>query len=787
MTQQLSLTDEQEEILAIKDTSFRVLAAAGSGKTTTMTLYVKGRVEAGISEKDIMFITFTRFAAKQIKDKVKKIMGGCSRIFFGTFHSVIFKILYKTPYVQVDNENLFSQRFDEYLKLFMQLLRDRKEGIVQQLESMKILIVDEFQDLDEVQFEFLSLMKGLIPTLQIIAIGDLAQNIYRFRGTSNEFLRTLLARDICPDLLTLRLTTNFRSTPSILKFVNALFAPEIADGHILPMNAPDGVKEGIKPDYFEFAKNPEAGKGDYEDSVSDTLYGILKSAKNKGHSVCIIFPKIKGSSYEYITALLRDKLVGDEFPFDLHKIAKEDETCTTVEFNYDHLEKHPVQASTFHSSKGLEWDYVCVVNVSDSMCLPMGDEEESEAFHMEKTNLLYVALTRAAKRLYIFGNANDGGRHRHITRLWDKLHEVCNVVIWGKESKEYEFGQRKAIGVVDLIRRLPQHRDLYKRIMKCCENIPAENQEGSSFPLPEIYQQMKLRNRELALGTFLDWKLKQEICTGESRALQDIFLELISMVDSFKWFHKDDVREDNEILLAKLHIFFLNMEVDHKRSLKAYLGAARWIAKHNGGVWRLVKNLRDHWRDVERKILRAMKKEKKNLRDEYIISQAASFFVRGLVGEIDAVTQPIGSYQGLPDGFDDFVEGLITPAVVIMKKLLQEVGLADAPVLGDVHVESASLIVGEADMVVMNELLIEIKCGGAKSAADLRDIGNCKHLLQVLAYVTLGRHGVLPMPVKKACLVNPMTGAWEIYDIDKWSLEDSSEFMVCLEKLKERV
>ena len=55
MTQQLSLTDEQEDILDIKDTSFRVLVAVGSGKTTTMTLYVKGRVEAGISSVKSMY------------------------------------------------------------------------------------------------------------------------------------------------------------------------------------------------------------------------------------------------------------------------------------------------------------------------------------------------------------------------------------------------------------------------------------------------------------------------------------------------------------------------------------------------------------------------------------------------------------------------------------------------------------------------------------------------------------------------------------------------------------
>ena len=96
---------------------------------------------------------------------------------------------------------------------------------------------------------FVKYFKKYNPDLQIVAIGDLAQNIYRFRGTSNEFLRTLLQREVIPDLISLNLTTNFRSTQSILKFINYLFQPEIKEGHILPMVAPDKCLAGIKPHY----------------------------------------------------------------------------------------------------------------------------------------------------------------------------------------------------------------------------------------------------------------------------------------------------------------------------------------------------------------------------------------------------------------------------------------------------------------------------------------------------------------------------------------------------------
>jgi hypothetical protein len=84
---------------------------------------------------------------------------------------------------------------------------------------------------------------------------------------------------------------------------------------------------------------------------------------------------------------------------------------------------------------------------------------------------------------------------------------------------------------------------------------------------------------------------------------------------------------------------------------------------------------------------------------------------------------------------------------------------------GDVPLESKSLIIGEVDLV-SKRMIMEIKCGTATSPSDLRDSGNCKNLLQVLAYVALGRHGEIALSTRWASLVNPLTGAWEIYDLD---------------------
>jgi hypothetical protein len=41
--------------------------------------------------------------------------------------------------------------------------------------------------------------------------------------------------------------------------------------------------------------------------------------------------------------------------------------------------------------------------------------------------------------------------------------------------------------------------------------------------------------------------------------------------------------------------------------------------------------------------------------------------------------------------------------------------------------------------------------------------------------------------LKKAALINPLTGSWEMYDIEAWSMEDSKEFMDVLEELRSRI
>ena len=110
----MPLTSEQLLILAESEASFRVLAGAGSGKTTTMSHFVKIAIEQrNIPSSAIGFVTFTRFAAKQIKMKTKEIIGYMTQMTCGTFHSTLFNLLRKSGHELPASKNLFDARMEE--------------------------------------------------------------------------------------------------------------------------------------------------------------------------------------------------------------------------------------------------------------------------------------------------------------------------------------------------------------------------------------------------------------------------------------------------------------------------------------------------------------------------------------------------------------------------------------------------------------------------------------------------------------------------------------------------
>ena len=71
-----------------------VIAGAGSGKTKVLTHRIAFLIENGVDPFNILSLTFTNKAAKEMKERIEKIVGlDAKNIWMGTFHSVFAKIL----------------------------------------------------------------------------------------------------------------------------------------------------------------------------------------------------------------------------------------------------------------------------------------------------------------------------------------------------------------------------------------------------------------------------------------------------------------------------------------------------------------------------------------------------------------------------------------------------------------------------------------------------------------------------------------------------------------------
>jgi DNA helicase-2/ATP-dependent DNA helicase PcrA len=72
-----------------------VIAGAGSGKTRVLTYRIAYMMEQGIDPFNILALTFTNKAAREMTERISKIVGGgeAKNISMGTFHSVFSKLL----------------------------------------------------------------------------------------------------------------------------------------------------------------------------------------------------------------------------------------------------------------------------------------------------------------------------------------------------------------------------------------------------------------------------------------------------------------------------------------------------------------------------------------------------------------------------------------------------------------------------------------------------------------------------------------------------------------------
>ncbi|MBR5713101.1 MAG: ATP-dependent helicase [Lachnospiraceae bacterium] len=121
------------------------------------------------------------------------------------------------------NEELKKLRkldFEDMLLLTRELLTEDEETLSMWRRRYRYLLVDEFQDINRIQYDIVRLLTG--PAGNLFAVGDDDQSIYGFRGSDPSIMQSV-PKDY-PRCRVIRLTVNYRSTPDIVSAADALIS-----------------------------------------------------------------------------------------------------------------------------------------------------------------------------------------------------------------------------------------------------------------------------------------------------------------------------------------------------------------------------------------------------------------------------------------------------------------------------------------------------------------------------------------------------------------------------------
>ncbi|MGB0334122.1 MAG: ATP-dependent helicase [Opitutales bacterium] len=319
------LNPEQLAAVTAPDGPALVLAGAGSGKTRTLTYRVAYLLHQGIQPYEILLLTFTNKASREMLERVEDLTAVSRRhLWGGTFHSIAQRILRvhgelvglkrhytildegeaetilknviqstdgkflktknypkpkvianlisyarntcRTPFEEADDRYPFldgmAGKIDQFYKAYMQakldqqvvdyddlleyllkLLREQPEVRQQYQDRFKHILVDEFQDTNRLQSDIVDQLAG---NHQVMAVGDDAQCIYTWRGADFDNIMQFGERH--PGAEIHKIETNYRSTPEILRFANAVLANQPAGlGYTKELRA---IKESRERPYF---------------------------------------------------------------------------------------------------------------------------------------------------------------------------------------------------------------------------------------------------------------------------------------------------------------------------------------------------------------------------------------------------------------------------------------------------------------------------------------------------------------------------------------------------------
>ncbi|WP_421387751.1 RecQ family ATP-dependent DNA helicase [Aeromonas veronii] len=221
----------QEQIVqAPPEQNLLVLAGPGSGKSKVIIhrcAYLM-RVKQ-IFPSRIMLLCYNHNAAMSLRRRLTELLGrDGARVSVFTFHGLAMSLTGNAVQNRTSDDIDFTTIIDDAIKLLRgeqnQLGLELEEQREKLLGGLQFLLVDEYQDIDEQQYQLIAALVGKSEEdeearLHLMAVGDDDQYIYAFREANVSFIRRF-EQDY--NAQTHYLTWNYRSTAHIIETSNRL-------------------------------------------------------------------------------------------------------------------------------------------------------------------------------------------------------------------------------------------------------------------------------------------------------------------------------------------------------------------------------------------------------------------------------------------------------------------------------------------------------------------------------------------------------------------------------------
>jgi DNA helicase-2/ATP-dependent DNA helicase PcrA len=367
--------------------------------------------------------------------------------------------------------------FEDVLLATAGMIESEPRVAQQVREQYRFFVVDEYQDVSPLQQALLDLWLG--DRQDVCVVGDASQTIYSFAGASADYLLGFPAR--YRDATVVRLEQNYRSTPHIVHSANRLmrarpgaltlraaveqpgtatptidgYPSEIAEARAIGQRIAEQIAAGTRPQDIAVlyrinvqAAAIEAALGDSGVTVQlrgGTRFFDLQEVKQ---ALMMLKGAVVAGANEPLFKTVSDVLRSLGWTQDppelrgavrdrweslnaIMGLAESSPTGTMLRGFVDELfersaaQHEPTLAAvtlaTLHSAKGLEWDTVYVVGLSEGY-VPITYAKTAEAVDEER-RLLYVGITRARRRLHLsWARTTTGrGQERKPSRFLEEL------------------------------------------------------------------------------------------------------------------------------------------------------------------------------------------------------------------------------------------------------------------------------------------------------------------------------------------------------------------------------